>query len=537
MKVARIVNTLLALALVLGLAVFGLHSAQVGASSHREAPMIINDPEADNTDVYAFVSPDKPDTVTFVANFNPFENPGNGPNFYRFGDDIMYELHIDNVGDAQSHITYQFRFTTQIANPNTSHYNTGPIESIDSPNLTFKQTYTVTRLDDGKATVLGQNLLSPPDRVGPKSTPNYEALSNAGIHPLSDGSQVFAGQADDSFFLDFSIFDLLTVRKLPGNMGGGIDTLKGFNVHTIALQVPMTRLTANGAKPAAPTDANAIIGVWSTTSRQTSRVLRAGQAPQDSGDWVQVSRLGQPLVNEVVVPMGAKDLFNSSKPADDAQFLGGVTDPELPKLLNKLYNIQVPPTPRDDLVAIFLTGIKGATMPPNVKPSEELRLNMGVPPTANPNNLGVIGGDLAGFPNGRRLADDVFDISLKAMAGAAYPLFHPDFKADPLAAQLGDGVDANDVPFRTRFPYVALPHEGTVNYPFSATTGGGATAGPPSQQPPVAGAPGMPRTGATDSGHLADIYVMLLALVAAAGGLILAGGWAVRRRAAGQVKK
>jgi hypothetical protein len=526
MRLARFFNSLLAVALVLGLCAFAVRSTQVSASSHREAPMIIADPEADNTDVYAFVSPDKPDTVTLIANFIPFENPGNGPNFYRFGDDVLYEFHIDNVGDAQSHITYQFRFNTQIANPNTSHYNTGPIDSIDSPNLTFKQTYSVSRVDNGASTVLGENLLVPPANVGPKSTPNYEALSNAGVHPLSDGSQVFAGEADDSFFLDFSIFDLLTVRKLPGNMGGGIDTLKGFNVHSIALQIPMTRLTSNAAKPASAKDANAVIGVWSTTSRQTTRVLRVGgQAAQGSGDYVQVSRLGSPLVNEVVVPMGAKDLFNNSKPADDAQFLGGVTDPELAKLLNKLYNIQVPPTPRDDLVAIFLTGIPGLTMPPNVKPSEELRLNMGMPPAANPNRLGVVGGDTAGFPNGRRLADDVFDIELKGVAGAAYPLFHPAFKPDPLAAQLGDGVDANDVPFRTAFPYVALPHEGTVNYPFNSQTGGGAQAA-------GGGQPGMPRTGATDSSHLADFYIPLLTLASLLGAFAVIGGWAVRRRAA-----
>ncbi|HUS16895.1 MAG TPA: DUF4331 domain-containing protein [Chloroflexia bacterium] len=534
MKLTRILNLLLAGVMVLGLAAFGASTGQVGASSHREAPMIIADPEADNTDVYAFVSPDKPDTATIVANFNPFENPGNGPNFYRFGDDIMYEIHVDNVGDAQSHITYQFRFTTQIANPNTSHYNTGPIESIDSPNVTFKQYYTVTRLDNGNATTLGQNLLVPPYRVGPKSTPNYEALWNAGIYDLNDSSRVFAGPADDSFFLDFSIFDLLSIRKLPGNAGGGRDSLRGFNVQTIAIQVPMTRLTANGTKPAAATDANAVIGVWSTTSRQATSVLRAGQATQRSGEWIQVSRLGSPLVNEVVVPMGAKDLFNSSQPANDAQFLAGVTDPELPKLLNALYNIKVPPAPRDDLVAIFLTGIKGATMPPNVKPSEELRLNLGVPPSANPNRLGVIGGDLAGFPNGRRLADDVFDVSLKAVAGAAYPLFHPDFTPDPLAAQLGDGVDGNDVSFRATFPYVALPHEGTINDPFNETGsqgGGGTTGGGTS------GTPGMPRTGGTDSGHLADVYGTLFAVLVGIAGLAVVGGWTVRRRTAAQTNR
>ncbi len=536
MKVARIGSTLLASAVVLSLAVVGVRSTQVAASSHREAPMIIADPQADNTDVYAFVSPDKPDTVTMLANFNPFEHPGNGPNFYRFGDDVLYEIHVDNVGDAQSHITYQFKFTTQIANPNTSDYTTGPIEKIDSANLTFKQYYTVTRLDNGTATTLGQNLLEPPARVGPKATPNYAALSDAGIYSLNDGSKVFAGQADDPFFLDFSIFDLLTVRKLPGNVGGGQDHLKGFNVHTIGIQVPISRLTADGSKPTAPTAANAVIGIWSTTSRQTTRVLSPGKAPQGSGDYVQVSRLGHPLVNESVIPMGMKDLFNSSQPANDAQFLNYVTDPELAKSLHKIYGIKVPPAPRDDLVAIYLTGIKGLTMPANVKPSEELRLNVGVPPTApgKISNLGVIGGDLAGFPNGRRLADDIPDISFKAVAGVAYPLFHADYTPDPLAAQLGDGVDANDLPFRTSFPYVAYPHENTINDSFVNPDGDVIGAGGSSNPPPAAGGgtPGMPRTGATDNSHLADFYNLLLAALAAVGGLTLVGGYAMRRRTA-----
>lgn len=500
--------------------------------------------------MYAFVSPDKPDTVTLVANFIPFEHPGNGPNFYRFDDSVLYAINIDNVGDAQPHISYQFRFTTTYTKPQIADYNDGPIESIDSANLNVKQRYTVTRVENGNSTVVGQDMLTPPDNVGVKSTPNYEALSNAGIHSLSDGSNVFAGQADDSFFLDFSIFDGLTVRKLPGNAGGGIDSLRGFNVHTLVLQVPMTKLTKNSTKPAAPTDANAVIGVWSTTSRQTTRVLQpGGKAAANSGDWVQISRLGQPLVNEAVIPSGMKDLFNNSKPADDAQFLNYVTDPLLAKALNKTYNIKVPPAPRDDLVAIFLTGIPGATEPPTstLKPSEELRLNMGVPPSASPNRLGVLGGDLAGFPNGRRLTDDVFDIEVQGVAGAAYPLFHPDFKADPLAAQLGDGVDTNDVPFRAVFPYVALPHCGT-DCPGEETGANGSAPGggttPPSATTPTpmpggtsgTTPPGMPRTGTPtglfDIDHLGDIYGVALGSAAGFGGLLLVAGWTVRRKSA-----
>lgn len=548
MKSAKILSSVVALGMVLGLASFGLAPGRAVASSHREAPMISMDPTADNTDLYAFVSPDKPDTVTIVASFWPFEEPAGGPNYFTFGDDVLYEIYIDNVGDAKAHITYQFKFNTVVGNGNTFLYNTGPIESLDSKNWNVKQFYGVTRFDNGKTTVLGANLKTPPSNIGPKSTPNYEALSNAAVQDLSDGSKVFAGQSDDPFFVDLNVFDLLTIRKLPGNMGGGVDGLKGYNVQTIALQIPMTQLTQGNAKVSGPTDPNAVVGVWSATKRQATRVLKAGGKSEGSGDYVQVSRLGAPLVNEVVVPLAAKDLWNNSEPKDDAQFLGGVTDPELAKLFKALYNIQVPPAPRDDLVAIFLTGIPGATMPPTstLKPSEELRLNMGVPPSAQPNSLGVVGGDLAGYPDGRRLADDVTDISLKAVAGAAYPLFHPDFKADPLAAQLGDGVDANDVPFRTAFPYVALAHQGTASVPHGVDVPAASqppaaqppVAQPPAAQPPVAQppagmTPGMPKTGGLfQIDHLGDVYGIILAAAAGVGGLILLGGYAVRRKTA-----
>ena len=544
MKSVRILNSALALMLTFGLAAFGTQSGNVQASSHREAPMIADDPAVDNTDVYAFVSPDKPDTVTIIASFWPFEEPSGGPNYFKFDDNALYTINIDNVGDAKPHIQYQFQFRTVVGNANTFLYNTGPIDSLDSPNWNVKQLYGVTRFDDGKATAVGANLKTPPVNIGAPSTPNYEALSNAAVQDLADGNgKVFAGQSDDPFFVDLNLFNLLQVRKLPGNTGGGVDGLKGYNVQTIALQVPMSKLSKDGAKPAGPTSANAVIGVWSTTSRKATRVLKGDGTLESTGDYVQVSRLGMPLVNEVVAPLGAKDLFNSSKPENDAQFLPAVVDPELAKLLNGIYKIQVPPAPRDDIVAIFLTGIPGATQPATdtLKPSEQLRLNMGVAPTAadKVSNLGVVGGDLGGFPNGRRLADDVTDIELKAVAGAAYPLFHPDFKPDPLAAQLGDGVDANDAPFRSVFPYVALPWAGVSSVPHGVEVPAAAPASPPSggAQPPAGGqppavAPGMPLTGLLQIDHLGDIYGILLGVVTLAGGLVLAGGYVVRRKAA-----
>jgi hypothetical protein len=548
MKAAKIFSVGMAGLMVLGLAAFGTGPGRALASSHREAPLISQDPPADATDTYVFTSPDKPDTVTIVTSWYPFEEPVGGPNYFKFGDDVLYEINIDNVGDAQAHIQYQFRFNTKVGNGNTFLYNTGPIDSIDSPNLNVKQFYDVTKIVNGKATQVGSGLKVPPVNIGAKSTPNYEALSNAGIQSLSDGATVFAGQSDDPFFVDLNLFDLLSIRKLPGNMGGGVDGLKGYNVQTIAIQVPKAMLSKDGKAPSAPTDGDAVIGVWSASYRQATRVLQTnGSAPQGSGDWVQVSRLGAPLVNEVVVPLAAKDLWNASKPADDAQFLGGVTDPELGKLLKAIYNINVPPAPRDDLVAIFLTGIPGATEPATatLKPSEELRLNMAVPPSANPNRMGVLGGDLAGYPDGRRLADDVTDISIQAVAGVAYPLFHKDFKADPLASQLGDGVDTNDVPFRNTFPYVALAHDGTTSVPHGVeaasqpsgggqpSAGGGQPSGgqPSGGQPSGAGGqtPGMPKTG-MQIDHLGDIYGIVLGGIAALGGMVLLAGYAIRRR-------
>lgn len=521
MKSARILNALMALVVVIG--VVSLSGWRATASSHREAPMISQDPTADNLDLYAFVSPDKPDTVTLISTFIPFEGPAGGPNFYRFGDDVDYRIYVDNNGDALPDITYDLRSSTKIMNPNTFLYNTGPIKSLDDPNWNLRQSYTISRTDKNGTKVLGQDLSSTPSNVGQHSTPNYESLMMAGVHDLSDGSKVFAGQSDDPFWVDVgAVFDLLSIRKLPGNAGGGVDVLYHQNAHTWAMQIPMALLTADGTAPADMKAANAIIGVWSSTYRHATTVLNTGgKAPTGSGDWVEVSRLGAPLVNEVVVPLGAKDLWNNSDPKDDAQFLAGVTDPELPKLFKLLFNIDSPPAPRNDLVAVFLTGVDGLTKPPNVVPSEELRLNMGVKPTADAgkgNRYGVVGGDLAGFPNGRRLEDDVTDIELRAVAGVLDPKFQISPNKD-----LGDGVDTNDEPYLTTFPYVGVAWGG-----FESTPNGS-----PAQQP--AGnpnPPGMPVTGGSLINHFADIYGLLVLALMLAGAGLLAGGWALARRKA-----
>ena len=442
---------------IVAVGVAGLGLAAPQASSHREAPLISQDPLADNTDVYAFVSPNRPDRVTLIANFIPLEAPYGGPNFFKFDDNVLYEIMVDNDGDAVEDLTYQFRFRTQVRNPNTFLYNTGTITSLDSPAWNVRQFYSVTLQEGprrrGQGIVLGDNLPTPPVNVGFRSTPNYDALAAAAVRQLSNDVQVFAGQREDPFFVDLNVFDLLAVPPADTNNS---DSLAGFNVHTIAIEVPITHLTANGLRPSSASDPTAVIGIWSTASRPSVTTRGKGQEKHNA-HYVQVSRLGQPLVNEVVIPVGTKDVFNSFEPTEDAAALGFVTDPEVPRLLSAIFNIQSPPVPRNDLVTIFLTGIPGLNQPPNVRPSEMLRLNVAIPPSANANPLGVLGGDLAGFPNGRRLGDDVVDIALRAMAGAT-PLT-PAFNGG-INAILGDGVGANDKTALGAFPFVASPHAG-----------------------------------------------------------------------------
>jgi hypothetical protein len=444
---------------IAAVALAALAFTAVQASSHREAPLISSDPLADNTDVYAFVSPNAPDKVTLIANFIPFEAPYGGPNFFKFDDNVLYEIMVDNDGDAVEDITFQFRFRTDVRNQNTFLYNTGPITSLDASTFNVRQLYSVTRIEGprrrGRGTVLATDLPTPPVNVGFRSTPNYEALAAAAVRQLPNGAQVFAGQRDDPFFVDLNVFDLLAV---PPADTRNFDGLAGFNVHTIAIEVPISTLTVTGARPSTASDPNAVIGVWSTASRP-SVTSRGGGQERHSASYVQVSRLGQPLVNEVVIPRGVKDTFNALEPTGDGAALGFVTDPEVPKLLSLLFGIQSPPTPRNDLVTIFLTGIPNLNQKPNGTPSEMLRLNVAIPPTASPNRFGVLGGDVAGFPNGRRLTDDVVDIALRAVAGAT-PLT-PTFNTG-INAQLGDGVAGNDKPFLTSFPFVATPQAGNT---------------------------------------------------------------------------
>jgi hypothetical protein len=458
MRISRRVRAVALLATAALLAV-ALVPPFAGASSHREAPMISQDPAADATDFYLFKSPDRTDTITLIANYYPFQEPAGGPNFYRFGDDVLYRINVDDNGDNITDQMFDFTFKTVVRSGNTFLYNTGPVASLTDANLNIYQTYTVTRTYSNGASAQICSGIVPPNNIGPKSTPNYSALAQSAVASCSDGIKAFAGQRDDPFYVDLgATFDLLTIRPgAPGNKGGGKDDLSGYNVLSIALQVPINKLTNNASAPTDPNAPFAVIGAWTTAYRQQTRVLAGNGTATNSGNWVQVSRLGAPLVNEVVVPVGAKDLWNSSQPSGDGQFLAGVTDPEAARLLKAIYGIDVPPTPRNDLVAIFLTGIAGLNKPANVQASEELRLNVATPVTASPNRMGVLGGDNQGFPNGRRLGDDVVDIALQAVAGGT-PFTAAQNKAPN--NQLGDGVNVNDLPFLGAFPYLALPTSG-----------------------------------------------------------------------------
>ncbi|CAN5120315.1 hypothetical protein BH24ACT10_BH24ACT10_07070 [soil metagenome] len=432
-----------------------LAPATSNASSHREAPFIAGNPEVDNTAVYTFVSPDDPDSVTLVANFWPLEEPDGGPNFYKFDDDARYEVNVDNNGDAVADLTYRWTFTATYRNLDTFLYNTGVVESFEDETLNFRQFYDLEVVVAGAAPVLLlDNAPVAPSNVGPASMPDYEALREDAIVDVTGGlgGQAFAGQADDSFFLDLRVFDLL--YGAPDFDEVGNDTLNGRNVQTLALQLPKEALALN-----ADAENNPVIGVWSTTSLPQTRVLSDDGTEVQSGEFVQVSRLGNPLVNELVIPLKDKDRFNASTPANDGQFLEYVTDPELPKLVELLYGIPAPATPRNDLVQVFLTGVPDVNSlevnqgVATAAPGEMLRLNTSIPPSENPNRLGVIGGDVAGYPNGRRLADDVVDISLQVVEG--------ELVGAP--NELSDKVLSNDLPFGDTFPYVALPHNSAVN--------------------------------------------------------------------------
>jgi hypothetical protein len=489
MKKLSLVAALAALAIAVPLGI---------GSSHREAPLSALDPTADDTDVYAYTANDAKDALTVVANWIPFEDPAGGPNFYRFDDRAHYYINIDNDGNGTPDVRYLFKFKTKVENPNSFLYAAPPVNNITDENLNVKQSYDVFRITDGKArdsrkgkkgkrhgkshrakhrgkakhrrqgkhrrgrashnnprvVQVADDLPVAPNNVGPRTMPDYGKLAEQAIQSLPGGGKVFAGQRDDPFFVDLgATFDAVNLRKGTGAEGGGKDDLAGYSVHSIVLQVPEERVTKDRDEVSSPDADNAVVGVWASTERQKLQVTDNGDEG-GKGDYVQVSRLGNPLVNEVVIPLGTKDRFNRTKPADDGQYADFVLNPELAKLMNILFpGVNVPETNRTDIVQALLQGIPGLNQQTG-KPVDTIKVNLGTDPVpvGSEKRLTVLADppDAAGFPNGRRLGDDVVDIELRVVAGVLVGNNVP----------LGDGVDSNDKAFLPTFPYLAAPDSG-----------------------------------------------------------------------------
>jgi hypothetical protein len=450
MKRYALVAALLAVAVVVPLSI---------GSSHREAPLTSLDPTGDLTDVYAWTTEDAPGSLTIAANWIPFEDPAGGPNFYKFDDNARYYLNIDNTGDGRPDVRYLFQFRTRTRNPNSPLYGLGgAVKRIDDPNLNVLQTYTVTKevLENGnvvRSRVVGRNLPSPPNNVGPKTTPDYERLASAAVRPLAGGGKVFAGQREDPFYISLGrVFDTVNLTGAGlGNKGGGVDDLAGYGVHSTVLQVPESQVTRDGKRVSGGRARNAVVGVWSTTERQRLDVSGSG----GGGEYRQVSRLGNPLVNELIIPLGRKDRFNRTTPDADARNYGDVVlKPALATAMNALFpDVNAPESNRTDIVQAVLQGIPGLNAFPGragKNATDTIKVNLGTPPSSSPNRLGVLAKDNQGYPNGRRPIDDVVDIDLQVVAGALKNNKVP----------LGDGVDENDVPFLTDFPYLAAPGPG-----------------------------------------------------------------------------
>ncbi len=498
------IKALAAFAATATIATIGLTPTIASASSHREAPLISQDPSADNTDVYLYRDTNNPAMVDIIANYIGLERPAGGPNFATFANDVEYRININNSGGASDDITYKFRFRTVFNDPVADAiplFNGGPIAHNNDPaTQSMLQTYSVERDDASGAHTLVKNAAVPPPNIGPRSTPHYEATyAQAAITALPGGGKVFAGPRKDAFFVDLgSIFDLLALRPLQsahliptppsvtnshgGTNGpqGGVDGLAGDNVHQIALQLPITSLLAKGMSGADAAHGS-IVGVYASAARQKARVLESnGSRPDTSGRWVQVSRLGLPLVNEVLVPIDQKDRWNASDPADDLAngFLADIANPIPVKLLPTLYPTvfntkNTPPgglANRPDLVALATAQLIGAPAsgPGAQAPADLLRLNTAVAPVAGVacansgpgSRLGALTGDTGGFPNGRRLTDDVVDIELQVLAGALLPGFGAANPAHP-SHLLTDGVNCSaDANLLGAFPYMGTPIAG-----------------------------------------------------------------------------
>jgi hypothetical protein len=485
------------------------------ASSHKEGPYIATQAQVDATDVYMFRSYEtgRQNFVTILANYIPFQDPQGGPNFFMFNPNALYEIHIDNNGDAKEDLTFQFKFKNtskdaalMVGGKSTKIplINSGPISGVNPATLNVRETFTVdlVRGDRRSGTRSGTTAGAltntsgnsatfdkPVDNIGEKvfGGPNgyatYAAqhIYNVNIPGCSTPGKVFVGQRKEPFFISVGkIFDALNVNPLGPEVGGNNNDLESKNVSTLAMELPIACLTA-GTEP--------VIGVYTTASLRQARLVNGApatginNATREGGAWAQVSRLGMPLVNEVVIGLADKDRFNASRPTGDTSFLDYVTHPALPTFIESQFPSAKAPTnfPRTDLVAAFLTGIAGVNKPANGTPSEMLRLNTSTPPVAaaSQNTLGVAGGDMAGFPNGRRPGDDVVDLSLRVAMGALCVLTGTtdtlkvgckpsDAPAGGLA--LTDGVRKTAANYGTAFPYLTTPITGNINPPAAAGT-------------------------------------------------------------------
>jgi hypothetical protein len=456
-----------------------LAPASLFASSHREAPITALDRSADVTDWYAFVSYDNPNNVTFILNVDPLLEPANGPNYFPFDPNVLYEMHVDNNQDGLDDITFQFRFNTQIGQPNLY---TGFIGGLDgfpqitslsgpgSEGLSLRQTYSVTMVKNGKPTSLngGQTLYAVPSNVGPETMPNYQALFTQGIYNLGNGVTVWAGTADDPFFIDLgAAFDTLNFRSGVGPVlsptidadnthNYAPDAVGGYNVNSIVLEVPITMLTVGG-QIYPPTDKRAVIGTYGSTARHQITVRRSPNPDLNAGVYQQVNREGNSLINELVIGTGFKDRFSMDVPKNDSQFANFVLNPVLAQVFASA-GLPVAPAPRNDLLLLvqYEAPICPGCGPSDLGPiADLLRLNTGIPatPVGSQLRLGFIAGDSAGYPNGRRPVDDVFDISARVVAGI---LVNPV----TFGEAIGDGVQTKTEGFNNSFPYVMPANSG-----------------------------------------------------------------------------
>jgi hypothetical protein len=507
-------RVLLAVALVAMLAL----PASFFAASHREAPITAIDRLADITDFFAFVSYDDPNKVTLILCVDPFLEPSNGPNYFPFDPDILYEIKIDNNNDAVADLSFQFRFTTEVRAPGVFTGFVGAFNGINAPptspkpiapgtplipaaitaldgsgseGLSLRQSYSVTMVKGGTSTVLGPDVtkFAVPSNAGPRTMPSYSDLAKQGIYNLGDGVKVFAGTVDDPFWIDLgAAFDSLNFRSTgfpaPGVLSAAQDAddthnyapdaVSGYNVNAIAIEVPIAMINSVGAKVAANHPA-ATIGAWGVTSRPRVKVqpTQAGGPITLSTDYAQIQRMGNPLFNELIIGTGFKDKWSMSQPKDDAQFANFALDPLLARVFNAVYAallknpaaVLVPPPPRTDLLPLVQytslhTALGGASSGdvPAGPVADLLRLNTGIPstPAAKRKRLGLLAGDLAGWPNGRRLLDDVTDIASRAVAGV---LAGPPYNGFPNNS-IGDGVNTNDAPYQETFPYLAWAWSG-----------------------------------------------------------------------------